>query len=228
MAQQVERERPHQVVLLLHPERPQVKQGLQLGVDVEVSRLLPQDDVRDESGAARYVLAQPRELVGQQHEPAQSQAPQKHEHERRKDAPHAAPVEPGEGEAAALQVLEEDARDEEARDDEEHVDAGEAAGGRLWEGVERHHREHREGAQAVDVRPIAVAAHGTFQAAGLSSFSPAAGSILAAARSSTYYCQLLIRSSVRLFFDTASTKRCASWILVMSGMPKSAALRRMR
>ena len=40
--------------------------------------------------------------------------------------------------------------------------------------------------------------------------------------------QLLICSSESFFFEIASTKRCASWMLVMRGMPKSAALRRMR
>ena len=43
-----------------------------------------------------------------------------------------------------------------------------------------------------------------------------------------YSCQLLICSSGMRTFDSASTKRCASWMFVMSGMPKSAALRRIR
>src|SRR5262249_26048381 len=147
--------------------------------------------------------------------------------ERGEDAPHPAPVEPPEGEAGPSQVLEDDARDEEARNDEEHVDAGEAAGRRARESVERHDRQDGDGAQPVDVGPVGMrirrGPHSLFQAAGLSACSCA--STVAGVHSRKYSCQLLMCSSARLFFEIASTKRCASWMLVMSGMPKSAALR---
>src|SRR5207244_12733257 len=43
-----------------------------------------------------------------------------------------------------------------------------------------------------------------------------------------YSSQLLICNSATRFFDSASTNRCANWMLVMSGTPKSAAFRRIR
>src|SRR5262249_31003862 len=122
-------------------------------------------------------------------------------------------------------VIEDDARDEEARNDEEHVDADEAAGRRARESVERHHRQDGDSAQPVDVGPVGVRTR-TVQAAGLSACSCA--STVAGVHWRKYSCQLLMCSSERLFFEIASTKRCASWMLVMSGMPKSAALRRIR
>ena len=154
-----------------------MQERLELRGGVEVSGLAPQHDVRGESGAGCDVLAERGVLVGQQHEPAQGEACREHQDERGENAPHPAPVEPGEAEASAPQVIEDDARDEEARDDEEDIDAGEAAGGRAREGVERHHRQDGDGAQPVDVGPVGVRAR-TVQAAGLSSASSgAAGAI---------------------------------------------------
>src|SRR5687768_17469571 len=54
------------------------------------------------------------------------------------------------------------------------------------------------------------------------------GAEAAAGSSAPYSCQLLICSSASGFFDIASMKRLASCTSVMSGMPKSALLRRMR
>jgi hypothetical protein len=159
-------ERPDQVVLLLDPERPEVEQRLELGRGVEVARLAPQGDVRDEAGAGGDVLAQGAELVGQQQLPAEQQDRRKHQDQRGEDAADAPPVEARQGEAAGLEVLEDDPGDEEAGDDEEHVDAGEAAGHRAGEGVVAQHRQHRDGAQAVYVRTVRVHSWPTFFLAG--------------------------------------------------------------
>jgi hypothetical protein len=135
-----------------------VQERLELRGCIEVAGLAPEREVGDEARARRDVLAQAAEFVGQEHEPAERQAGEQHDDERRKEPAHAPPVEVGEAEAPALQVLEDDARDEKARDDEEDIHAGEAAGRGVRERVKGEHGEHRDRAQAVDIGPVRRAA----------------------------------------------------------------------
>src|SRR5262249_4042446 len=79
-----------------------------------------------------------------------------HQDQRREDAADAPPVEAGEREAAAAELVEDDPGDQETRDHEEHVDADEAARHGAREGVIAEHRQHRDRAQPVDVGTIGV------------------------------------------------------------------------
>jgi hypothetical protein len=146
--------RPEDVELLLDPQRPQVQQRLGLRRRVEVPRLAPEHEVRDEGRPARGLLAQLHELAVQQHVPAEGQGCRQHQHQRREDAPHAPCVEVAVAEVARRLALKNDGRDQEARDHEEEVHPHETAGQRLREGVVRHHRGHGHGAQAIDVGAV--------------------------------------------------------------------------
>ena len=53
-------------------------------------------------------------------------------------------------------LARDDAGDQEARDHKEDVDADEAAADRFGKGVIEHDRQHGDGTQAVDIRPIAL------------------------------------------------------------------------
>jgi hypothetical protein len=77
-----------------------------------------------------------------------------HQRERREDPLHAPGVELAVAEARALEAGQDDRGDQEARDDEEDVDADEAALDPLRERVVPQDREHRHGAQPVDVRAV--------------------------------------------------------------------------
>ena len=104
-AEEKEQQGPDQVVLLLDAERPQVQQRLELGRRIEVARLAPQSDVRRRSPHRRRRACP----AGGTRREAGSNQPMReargeHQDERRKDAPHAPPVELGEAEAALAQT----------------------------------------------------------------------------------------------------------------------------
>jgi hypothetical protein len=146
--------RPDDVELFLDPQRPQVQQGLGTGGGVEVAHLRPVKQIGGEACPAGHVLAQLPVLVGEQRKPAEGQAGEHHGQQRREDAPDAPRIEAGHAEPALLQFAQQDARDQVAGNDEEDVDADEAAGQERREGVEQDHRQHGDGAQAVDVRAV--------------------------------------------------------------------------
>ncbi|MNS95452.1 hypothetical protein D3C72_1297140 [compost metagenome] len=151
---QAQQHGPEDVELLLDGQRPQVQQRLGLGGVVEVAGLAPEGEVRDEARARGHVLAQLFPFVRQQGEPAEGHGGQQHQRQRREDALHAARIELAVAEAVALEAAQDDGGDQEARDDEEDVDADEAALDPLRERVVAEHRQHRDGAQPVDVRAV--------------------------------------------------------------------------
>ena len=55
-----------------------------------------------------------------------------------------------------IQLARDDAGDQESRDHEENIDADKAARHGLREGVEAHDQQHRDRAQAINVRPISI------------------------------------------------------------------------
>src|SRR6185437_2296770 len=114
--------RPHQVELLLDREAPQVQQRLQLGIDVEVARLVPQQDVGNVDRGGGDLLSEQLVFERRQQEPAGDQAQHQDQQQRREQPVDASDVELDVGELAAPQVEQQQRGDQVGRDDEEDVD----------------------------------------------------------------------------------------------------------
>jgi len=118
---------------------------------LEVGELLEDEvPVGDEQRRGQRVDAQQRQRVRRQHDRGERGAGDHREHGGQ-DATGTAQVEPAEGDrAAAIELGEQQARDQETGDDEEQVDAEETALGVEPVGVEHHDTENGQGAQTVD------------------------------------------------------------------------------
>ncbi len=55
-----------------------------------------------------------------------------------------------------VEFARDDAGDQKPGNDEENIDTNKAAGQRLRKGMKNHDQQHGHGAQAVNVRPIAI------------------------------------------------------------------------
>ncbi len=120
-------QRPHDVELLLHRQRPQVLQQRRAAEGLEV-RLFGDDlpPVRHVDQRRRDVAHQPRHRVGRQHRRHHGHHGD-HREGRRQQAARPAQVEGAEVDAAMARVFAQQQRgDDEAGDDEEHVHAQEA------------------------------------------------------------------------------------------------------
>ena len=104
--------------------------------------------------------AQPLVIVREQQEPAGRVARNQDHQQRREDALDPAGVEAREAEVAVGKPGLDDAGDQESGDDEEDVNADEAAGQHRWPGMKYDHRQHRDRAQSINVRPITGASRG--------------------------------------------------------------------
>jgi hypothetical protein len=93
--------------------------------------------------------------VREQNQPAEHQAGRQHQDKRRENAPNAARVEVEKREAAALQIVADDAGDQESRDHKEYIDPDEAAGQQRRKRVECDDRHDRDRPQAVNIGPVA-------------------------------------------------------------------------
>jgi hypothetical protein len=131
-----------------------VQQRLGFGRVVEVAGFVPEGEVRDKGRARRHVLTELLPLVRQQRIPAEGEGGHQHQAQRWKNALHPPRVELAVAESVALEASQNDRRDQETRDDEEDVDTDEAALDPLRKRVVAEHRNHGDGAQAVDVGSV--------------------------------------------------------------------------
>ena len=145
-----------EVILLFNGQRPQVQQGFEVRLNVEIPGLLLQHDVLHKTRPCSHVLAQQAVLLRQQHPPTRHTAGEQHGQQRREDAPHTVGIKRGQAEMPAVQLGKDDAANEVARDDEKHVNADKAALECSRERMEHHHDQHGNGAQAVDVGAVVV------------------------------------------------------------------------
>ena len=143
-------DRKHQIELLLDRQRPGVQKRLLDRIMIEIARLKPEEEVRGEGHDRGDGTEEFRALGGQQILERWKHRQRDHRIERRQQPAYPALVKPRKGECAALQLRLNDPGDQVAGDDKEDVDADEAAIDRRLE-VERHHREHGNRAQPVDV-----------------------------------------------------------------------------
>jgi hypothetical protein len=111
-----------------------------LGRGVEVAGLVPEQEVGRRQGRRGGALAEVPQVVGEEDERAEDERDEDHGEQGREDASHPALVEGQEGEAARLEVAQDDRGDQVAGDDEEHVDADEAAAEGGNAGVEEQDR----------------------------------------------------------------------------------------
>jgi hypothetical protein len=94
-------------------------------------------------------------FIRQQHEPPQHAAGQEHEDQCWENAPNSASVEAAEAEIADPQAAQDDAGDQETGNNEKNIDADEAAGRSVREGMVGDDQEDRDGAKAVDIAAVA-------------------------------------------------------------------------
>lgn len=137
-----------------------MEQGLELGRDVEIAGLVLEIDVGHRKRGRDQFDAETTEMLGRQEHETGERARGKRCGQCRKPAAQPAQEEVPKAKAARGRVLVADqAGDQESADDEEHVDAQKAAGKREKAEVEDHDRQHGDGAQPVDVRPVTGARH---------------------------------------------------------------------
>ena len=152
-----EGERPHQVELLLHRQRPEVAQGRRPAHGLEVrlldDDLVPVRDVGERRRRCRPGWSPPRR-GGRASTTRATTAPQGEE--RREEASGPPGPEPQVGRAAGAGALgHQQGGDEVAGDDEEHLDAEEPTRQAGDVAVVEHDDEHGEGAQTVERRHVA-------------------------------------------------------------------------
>jgi len=151
LVQQQQDRGEQQIELLLHPQRPGVKQGPQGRVGIEISAdadegEVGQEQVGEELGQGQF-LQRPRR---QQDHPGDHR--EGHDHEQgRKQTPDPTLVEGDQREPPTVHLAHQDSRDQEPGQDEEDVDAGEPSGQSAGPGVMHHHGQHRHGAKALDI-----------------------------------------------------------------------------
>ena len=155
--QRPDQERPQQVELLLHGERPEVQQRRLGEVGVEVAAVAvcfaPAEHVVDEEPAGRHGVAC---QVAEQQRVVQPLGgdERRHDDQARRRQQAAGPTGPEVGQChgpGAGDLAEQQRGDQEAGDDEEHVDTDEPPAERADVGVEQHHQHHGDGPQALDV-----------------------------------------------------------------------------
>ena len=154
-SRQQEDQRPQQVELLLHAQRPVVQERRgQLRGEV-VGRLHGEAEVGHVQRGGRGVSGDLGQAQGRHDERRHDQRDHDDQQPCRQQAPHAPGVEADQVElAGALPFAQQQAGDEEAGDDVEDVHTDEAALGEGDAHVEEQHRDDRDRAQALDVRPV--------------------------------------------------------------------------
>ena len=147
-------QRPHDVELLLDPERPEVQHRARRRVRGEVvGRLRGEADVGHVEGRCDHVEAHAAVVEPRQREPREHG--DHAEDQGRGGQQPAGPTRPEAGErhvAVALHLGDQQAGDEEAGDHEEHVDADEAAAEQRQPHVVADDGDDRDRPQAFDVR----------------------------------------------------------------------------
>ncbi|CCC96900.1 protein of unknown function [Azospirillum baldaniorum] len=146
------------VELLLHPQRPGVEKRVHLRRVLEVTGLQIIDDVGREQRGRRKVLGKALQLLGRQQKQGERRGDRQRREQGGKDSADAADIEVGEGEGAALRVVQNDRADEVAGNHEEHIDADVSAAEQGKLRVEQQNRKDRYRAKAVDVGAVR---HGT-------------------------------------------------------------------
>ena len=146
--------RPDQIELLLNPQTPQVQQGFGFCRIVEIPSFAPEHEIGHKPDTSDRMFAQLLVFVGQQCKPAESQRSKQDRQECWEDSFDAPRIKLQDTEAATVQVFKNDGRDQKTRDHEKNIHPNEAA---LHPGRKRmksHHRQHGDGAQAVDVGAV--------------------------------------------------------------------------
>ena len=133
-----------------------MQQRLVAGLDVEIAGLQQQGDIGEKRRAGKNIAAQLRIGQRQHPQPAQHERGAEHDDEGRKNPPDPPGIEGDQTEALLLQFARDDAGDQKAGNDEENIDADEAARQRLREGMKVHHQHHRDGPEAINIRPISI------------------------------------------------------------------------
>jgi hypothetical protein len=151
--QDEQHQRPCDIELFLHPERPGVEQGHEARCRVEVAGVPVEMEVgraQHSVGSAGADLAQ---FPGAEKVVLQHQRRGDDHDERGENAAYPPVVECQQGEAPAVHLRDQQGRDQVSGYHEEDVDADEAAGKRHAV-VEHQHRDDRDRSQPVNVRTI--------------------------------------------------------------------------
>ena len=134
-----------------------MEEGLQrqvVGVEV-IHRDPGEEDVRPEHDRRRGALGEKPHVFGEEDEEARQAARQKDDRESRNDATNATLVEGEKRKAPVFEFVPRDRGDQKSRNDEEDVDPDIASQQRGKAVVVQNHDGHCDGAQTVDVGPVA-------------------------------------------------------------------------
>jgi len=131
-----------------------MKERLQACRGVEVSGLHPEQHIRAEQRAGKYLPAQFRKLVGQEQGPAKQQNCREHCDQCRKNSARPPRVKRDDAESALAGLINDEPGNEVAGDDEKHVHPDKPARNPARKGVKSDHGENRDGTQPIDVGPV--------------------------------------------------------------------------
>ena len=145
---------PDHVKLLLDTQRPQVQHGLGIGGIVKIPGLTPEHEVGQKSRPACHMTTELLIFPGGQYQPAIAQADGHHQTQRRKDAPHTPRIEMAQTKLPAFKIAQYQPGDQVARDHKKNIHPNKAARQQAWKGMKKQHKQHRQGAQTIDVGAI--------------------------------------------------------------------------
>ena len=132
-----------------------MQQGLQRGIDVEVSALTPENHVLEKKNSRSHVLPHLLELVIEQDDLSEDQSEDEQGDQRGEESSDATRVKLTEAETSVtspcFDTLVEDPTDQVARDHKEDIHPGEASGQYSREGVIDDHAEHGNSPQAINI-----------------------------------------------------------------------------
>jgi hypothetical protein len=118
---------------------------------IEIAGLEPEEKVRRKRHDGNDGVEEFRALGRQEIIERRDRRQRHHRIQRRQQPPHAPLVEPRKGKASGRKFRLDDPGDQVAGDDKENIDADKAAEHRRRLEMKRHHRQHRDSAQPVDV-----------------------------------------------------------------------------
>ena len=131
-----------------------MQERLRVSRSIEVAALLPENDVLDEDGSRRDMLAKLFILPPEQHEKPVNKTQHEERHQRGEEPADTTRIKLGKTEITGLHALVQDPADQIAADHEENVHTGESSGQPLRERVVNDDAENRHSTETVNIRSV--------------------------------------------------------------------------
>ena len=150
--QQHQKPRPEQIELFLDPERPCVKQRLYRCGEIEITALLPEQNIRNGQDGGDQGSCEVFQMPGRKQQACRDEARGEGEEQRGKEPACPPDVEFLERKCSGLYLGPDQTRDQESADNEENVDADITAGGLRKSEMEQQHAKDGDAAESVYLR----------------------------------------------------------------------------